>query len=60
MFDKRSPVRKASDSGFVFWKQLDEMRVELEQCFTGMHMVLDVETGDYDIVDGSVARSVLA
>lgn len=57
---KRSPVRVASDSGFVFWCQLDGRKVELESCHTGVHMILDVLTGDYEMVDGSIVHSVFA
>ena len=57
---KRSPVRIMSDSGFVFWRQIDGRKVELESCYTGAHMILDVITGAYEMVDGSVVRSVFA
>lgn len=57
---KRSPVRVMSDSGFVFWRQIDGRKVELESCHTGAHMILDVITGNYDMVDGSIIHSVFA
>lgn len=53
-------ARAMSDCGFMFWKQINVRLIELENCHTGAHMVMDVVTGKYRMTDGSIAHSAVA